>query len=242
MFVSPDETKLFILPGNGGFASDRKVHQFTLSTPGDLDTATLDGTFSVNAEDTDPQCITFNAAGTRMYMTGQTGDAVYQYNLGTAWEIVADPPTYAGSQSVSAQTAAPDGILLSPDGTTMLVAGGSVVYQYTLSTPDEVISGSMSYASLSATSTTGEGLCWGPSPRGVPGGRLFYTNGTVIAARILATPYSLSGSSADPTPTFNSPEQGNVYDVKFVSGGNRMWLVGPDMLYEYHTVAAVPAA
>jgi sugar lactone lactonase YvrE len=60
--------------------SNKKVFQYTLSTPFDLSTASYDNvSFSVNAQDTIPSGIAFNNNGSKMYMSGGSGDSIYQY-------------------------------------------------------------------------------------------------------------------------------------------------------------------
>lgn len=240
LFVNPAGTKLFVLRASG--ATGDRIRQYTLNTPGDLLSATYDGGFSHDTEDTVGLSLTFNSSGTRMYLAGNTGDAIYQYNLGTAWEIVSDVPTYAGSVSVSGQTTAPKGLLLSPDGTKLLVTSAGSLFQYPLSVPDEIIGGSLgSPISLSVTGQVG--ARWANGLDETPGGMLIYaTADNTIRARACPTPYSISGSSVDGQRTITTTGTiSNVYDLHFVAGGTKVWLLGANEIHEYYTSAAVPA-
>jgi hypothetical protein len=42
---------------------------------------------SVSSQDTSPYGLAFSSDGTKMYVTGNTNDTVYQYSLSTAWDV-----------------------------------------------------------------------------------------------------------------------------------------------------------
>ena len=66
-----------------GDSSDA-VHQYTLTTAFDISTARYDAvSFFVSAQDTTPRSLSFNPDGTKMYMFGNSSDAVYQYDIGS---------------------------------------------------------------------------------------------------------------------------------------------------------------
>jgi hypothetical protein len=61
--------------------TNKKVFQYTLSTPFDLATASYDNViFSIAAQDTSPDAIAFNNDGSKLYMVGNTNETVYQYS------------------------------------------------------------------------------------------------------------------------------------------------------------------
>ena len=73
-----DGTKMYMV-GN----STDSVYQYTLSTGFDLSTASYDSvSFSVASQDTYPTGIRFNANFTKMYISGNTSDSIYQYSTG----------------------------------------------------------------------------------------------------------------------------------------------------------------
>jgi hypothetical protein len=75
---NPDGTKMFIM----GFSTDT-IYQYTLSTPWEVNTATYDTvSFSVSAQQSAPYVIFFKSDGTKMYISGDTGDLVHQYSTG----------------------------------------------------------------------------------------------------------------------------------------------------------------
>jgi 6-phosphogluconolactonase (cycloisomerase 2 family) len=98
----PDGTKMYVI----GSASDL-VHQYTLSTAWDLDTASYDSvSFDVSSEDASPMGVAFKPDGTKMYVVGNVSDSVHQYTLSTAWDL--DTASYDSvSFSVSSQEGGP---------------------------------------------------------------------------------------------------------------------------------------
>ena len=72
-----DGTKMFIV-GRDGDA----VNEYTLSTGFDVSTATYSQNFSVSTQETVPLGITFNTAGTKMFIVGSSGDDVDEYLTG----------------------------------------------------------------------------------------------------------------------------------------------------------------
>ena len=70
-----DGSKMYIV----GYTNDH-VHQYTLSTPWDLYTATYDTvSLSVVSQDTYPRDISFKPDGTKMYLVGYNSQSIYQY-------------------------------------------------------------------------------------------------------------------------------------------------------------------
>ena len=173
---SPDGTKMFIMGNSTG-----TVYQYTLSTPWNVSTATYASlSKSVNAQDTFPTYLAFSSDGTKMFISGNTNDTVYQYTLSTPWNV--STATYDSlSKSVNAQGTNPRGLAFSPDGTKMYTTdnGTDTVYQYTLSTPWNV--STATYASLSKSVNAQDTSPWGLafSPDGTKMYILGYTNKTV---------------------------------------------------------------
>ena len=129
IFFKPDGTKMYMVG-----PTNRIVYQYSLSTAWSISTASYDNvSFSVNSQDTDAIGIFFKPDGTKMYITGNTNDKVYQYSLSTAWSV--SSASYDNvSFSVSSQEGTPNGIFFKPDGTKMYVMGYSSgkVHQYSL--------------------------------------------------------------------------------------------------------------
>ena len=146
--VSPDGTKLFAMdrraPGGAGAGTQKtgKVHQFT-APAGWYTTFNVNPTYdnvSLNwtGQTSYTRGLRFNTSGNRLYILGENDD-VYQYNLGTAWSL--SGASYSNN-SITLTTVASDvnSILFNNNGTKMYALDGSsnTIYQYTLSTPDDI--------------------------------------------------------------------------------------------------------
>ena len=78
---SPDGTKMFIVNFGGN------AYEYTLSTPFQINTASLTYTFSIGGQDSLPRTISFNANGTQMYAGGSVTSSIFQYSLTTAFDL-----------------------------------------------------------------------------------------------------------------------------------------------------------
>jgi hypothetical protein len=144
-YVRPDGTSMYVM-GN----TNDTVYQYTFGTPGDISTLSYASkSFSVTGQENNPRSLFFKPDGTIMYIAGVTNKTIYQYTLGTAWDV--STASYA-SKSFSAVTQLPvvvDFLSFNSDGTAMYAARllNGPLYQYTLSTAWDV--STASYASKS---------------------------------------------------------------------------------------------
>ena len=132
---SPDGFKLYSV----GNASD-EINQYTLTTAFDASTLSFNYATSVAAIDTNPQGVTFKPDGTKMFMTGDTANAVFQFGLTTPWDI--STSYLISSTVVSAQESNPRDIVFNDNGTKLFLSGvqGDDVNEYTLTTPYDISS------------------------------------------------------------------------------------------------------
>ena len=113
----PTGTKMYV----SGQSSDA-INQYGLSTAWDVSSASFTQSFSVTTQDTNPTGIFFTPDGTRMIISGNTGDNIYQFGLSTAWDI--STASYDSiSFSVSSEMSGCQGLFLKDDGTKMYVIG-----------------------------------------------------------------------------------------------------------------------
>ena len=126
-------TKLFMV----GPISD-SVHEYDLSTAWDVSTGTINQSVSLATQDTVPIALFFKPDGTKMYMGGAGSDAIYEYDLSTAFDI--STLSFNQSQSISAQQTAISGLFFNSSGTKLIVSGTDSVQldEYTLSTPWDI--------------------------------------------------------------------------------------------------------
>ena len=100
MSFNDDGTKLFM----NDLQFD-KVFQYSLSTAYSFQsTVTLEGSFSIAAQESHSQYVAFNNDGTKMYIVGNNGDDITEYSLSCAFHILT---TACSSSSSSSSTSNP---------------------------------------------------------------------------------------------------------------------------------------
>jgi DNA-binding beta-propeller fold protein YncE len=139
LYIKSDGTKLYTT----GSTSDA-VHEYDFSTAWDISTISHNQSFSVSSQLATPNVVFFKDDGTKMYLTGNTSDAVFEYDLSTAWDV--STASYSQSFSVASQETAPRGLSFKDDGTKMYVCGstGDDINEYNLSTAWDISTASYS--------------------------------------------------------------------------------------------------
>jgi hypothetical protein len=231
IFFNPTGTKMFMV----GINTD-SIYQYTLTTGFDLSTASYDSvSLGIASEDTIPSGIFFNSTGTKMFMVGVGNDSVYQYTLGTGFNL--STASYDSvSLSVSTQDASPQAIFFNSAGTKMFMVGLSSdsVHQYTLTTSFDLSTASYDSVSLSVSTQDA-------SPRSIyfnsTGTRMFIIGQSSdrVHQYSLTTGFDLSSVSYDSISLDVSTQDTNSQGIFFNSAGTRMFMVGSgsDSVYEY---------
>ncbi len=115
--------------------STETIYQYDLTVAWDLTTGSYSGNSkSVSAQDSQSTAVAFSFDGTKMYMLGDSNNAVFQYTLSTAWDVSTasyDSVTF----SVASESTNVTDIEFSLDGTKMYFLGNADIFQYTLATP-----------------------------------------------------------------------------------------------------------
>lgn len=132
MSFKPDGSKMYTM---GRVLINRKVYQYSLSTPWEVDTAVYEEKFKyIGDENADPRGMFFKPDdGLKMYVVGITNDKVHQYLLSVAWEV--DTAVYESKfKYVGDEDDHPYGVTFKPNGGKMYMVGGinDKVYQYNL--------------------------------------------------------------------------------------------------------------
>jgi len=190
-----------------------------------VSTASFLQSFSVAAQDTSPIGLFFKPDGTKMYVIGEIGDDINEYNLATPWDV--STALFLQSFSVAAQDTSPTGIFFKPDGRKMYVLGyiGGDVNEYNLATPWDVSTALFLQSFSVATQET--------QPRGVffkPDGAKMYVLGTVgddVNEYDLSTPWSVSTASFLQTFSVAAQDTGPTA-LSFKPDGTKMYVVGTD--------------
>jgi sugar lactone lactonase YvrE len=206
-------------------AVDGTITAGSTSIAYDISSPTYTQAFSVSSQDTDPTGLAFNTDGTKMFVVGNSANAIHEYALSTGFDI--STASFTQSFSVASQSTSPSGIAFKPDGTIMFVAEAynSTILQYALSSAFDVSSASYTHNFNVASQEA--------DVRGVA----FNSDGTVMLITGIGgddvNEYALSSaydvSSASFVDLFSIASQDtNPNDLFFNSDGKTMWIVGDD--------------
>ena len=207
VFFKPEGDIMYI----SGTGND-KVYQYALSTAWNVSSASYTKAFSVGGQETEPVGLFFKTDGTKMYICGDQGNDVNEYNLSTAWDIAT--ASFSQSFSVASQHSFPQALSFNAEGTLLFVTGSDNddISQYSLTTGWDVSTASYDDVSFSHSGqeTTATGFFFRPD------GTKFYLVGTVNDT---VFQYS-SGSVVNPAMT-----AGQQY---FVQTNGRLGLTADD--------------
>ena len=151
-----DGTKFFL---SGETGDD--INEYAVSSPYDLTTASFTDAFSVASQETFPRKIAFNDDGSKIFLTGRTGDDVNEYTLSTNYDI--STASFVDSFDVSGKENQPNGVAFNTDGTKMFVSGqgSKKIHEYALSTGFDVSTASYTdYGDIAATTQYPTGLAF----------------------------------------------------------------------------------
>ena len=140
-----DGTKFYLSENNTS-----SVYQYSLSTAWDMSTASYDSvSFSISSQGLYPHDVMFKSDGTSMYVYASDVESVFQYTLSTAWDLSTASYASKSYAFANAEDTSPEGMDISADGTKFYMVGRSTdsVYQYALSTADDI--STVSYDSVS---------------------------------------------------------------------------------------------
>jgi len=229
VFFKPDGTKMYVI----GFTGD-DVNEYDLSTAWDISTASYLQNFSIAAQETIPTGIFFKPDGTKMYVLGQTGDDVNEYDLSTAWDI--STASYLQNFSVAAQETTPTGIFFKPDGTKMYVIGaiGDGVNEYDLSTAWDISTASyLRNFSVAAQETAPTGVFFKPD-----GTKMYVIGftGDDVNEYDLSTAWDISTASYLQNFSIAAQET-SPQGIFFKPDGTKMYIIGQsgDAVWQYST-------
>lgn len=217
------------------------IHQYNLSTSYDLSTMSgVQQTESVSIEDGVPQGIVFNGDGSKIYMVGSGGDSIYEYNLGTPYEI-STMSTVQVSRSVKSEDGNPREIAFNNDGFKVFLVGATndSIYEYDLIGPPVGYKlDNLSDAQVTKSVTTEDVL---------PEGMVFNNDGSKVFVigrendsfyeYNLSTPYDLLTISAVQQTKSVATENTFPRGMAFNGDGSKIYMVGDQVvgtIYEYN--------
>jgi len=227
-----DGTKMFVVESS----SDNGIYEYNLGTGFDLSTASYSGTsLDVTSEDDIPNDLEFNSDGTKMLVVGSGNKNVYEYNLGTGFDL--STASYSGTSfDVDPESYDHTGIAFNSDGTEMFIVtgGDDTVFQYNLGTGFEISTASYSGSAfdVSGAASTPVDVTFNND------GTKMFINGSFeesIFVYDLGVGFDLSTASFSGTTLDVSSEDTNPTGLSFNTDGSKMFLLGNNNedIFEY---------
>lgn len=212
------------------------------NTPYSIAGSTYDNiNFSVNSQASSPSDVKFNADGSKMYVVSPSAITIYEYDLGTNFDVSSS--VYARSKSLSAQAVEIYAITFNPDGTKMYslsqVSGGNYyIDQYSLSTAFDVSSASYDSVRSPFVLQTIDS-----SPQNIifnnDGSKIYMVGigNDKVYEFPLSTPYVISSASNSSGINFSvASQETSPKGIAFNPTGTQMFIVGPnsDTIFQYN--------
>ena len=229
---SPDGSRLFTTD----YLTD-SVYQYDLAVPFIVAGATPAGSFSVVAQEfANPIGLTFNSAGTKMFVVGIGADTIFSYTLSSAYDVTTASYDGAGAALVvAAQEGSPNAIVFNNDGTKLFLAGQNsvgtggtdAVQSFTLSTPYDLSTASLDGASHRLLLNNIQSINFSPN------GHIFVMNtSTNVRTFELANAFDLSSSGGAFSTTFQSYAGVPSY-FDFFDDGTKLVYASGTRIYEH---------
>ena len=192
--------------------------------------------FSVASQETNPTGVQFKPDGTKMYITGNTtNDAVYEYDLSTAWDV--STASYNQNFSFTVTGTNPQDLFFKPDGTKMFVVEGTnaTIDEYNLSTAWDISTASYSQSGGTTGETQPRSLFFKPDgTRMFVGGR----QGDDITQYDLSTAWDVSTASGAGT-FYVAAKEANPFGFAFNNDGTTFYVTGSNgAIQEYNVQSA----
>jgi sugar lactone lactonase YvrE len=160
LYFRPNGLQFYVV----GQANDT-VYEYACSTAWSIATASYSSkSFSVSSQETSPTGIFFKPDGKKMYVVGSSSDAIYEYDLGTAWDVSTSVYNSV-SLSVSGQESQPNDLFFTNDGYKLFVTGqtGDDVNEYILSRSWDITTASfLGVFSVASQDTVPQGITFKP--------------------------------------------------------------------------------
>ena len=206
---SPDGTKMVLLDGNS-----TNLREYSLSAAFDVATATLVRSRDIGGSEASPNGFSFNEDGTRLFLTGNSGDDINQWTTAIPYSL-SQFISNGASISLAAQTTFPRSVFAVDAAFGFYVVGNNFVFEYSNLAPQAL------YTAGQETNPTG--LFISPD-----GGKLFIigTEGNSVDQFNLSTPWVVhTGATYVNTRSINAQET-SPQDLFFSPDGTKMFVIG----------------
>jgi sugar lactone lactonase YvrE len=197
--------------------------------------------FSVSSQELAPRSIDFNSDGTKLFMTGNGTNAVYEYSLSTAYDI--STMSYSSTSfSVSGQSLSGYSLKFKSDGTKMYVgdADNKKVFQYSLSTAFDLSTASYDSVNFNTgTQVTASfgftGLLFSPDGTKMYAANNVGNSTSAVFQYTLSTAWDVSTASYASKSLTVGGQVPNPYDMQFNSDGTKFFITGNgnDKVHQY---------
>lgn len=218
MFWKDDGTKLFRI-------NDGTINEYVLSTAWDLSTVSNPSrSFSPGSIGSGLNTLSFNSAGTRLYVMSTQFQIIGQYNLSTAWDIttasyIAQSPTRYSFWFFNSLTS----IYVKPDGTKFFILDtDDVVFEMDMRTADTV-STSAFFTSIAAQETNPHAIAFSDD------GTKMYLVGADsdrVWQYSLSTAWDVLSASYANKNFLVSAQETDPRCVRFKTDGTKMYILG----------------
>jgi len=193
---------------------------------------------TINSPDVSPSGIAFKSDGSRMYLTGTSGDRVYEYILSTPWsiggtvtQVTHNNNTYVGNFELS-----PYGIDISSDGTRMIMVGrqnNAKILQFDINTPWIIDTMQIGYKSILSQESISYGMTIS-----YDGSKVYIIGGgnDTIYQYSLTTPFNLGSFVYDSKSLNIGAVVPDARDIFINKPGTKIYVVCQtnDRIYQYN--------
>jgi sugar lactone lactonase YvrE len=231
LFFKSDGTKFYVV----GTVYDT-IFQYSCSTAWDIGAGIYDNkSFTVAAQDADPNGLFFKPDGTKFYIAGGSNRTIYQYSCSTAWDVSTGAYD-SKSFNITAQETNIRALFFKPDGTKFYIVGISndTVYQYSCSTAWDISTAfyESKLFSVNAQEVTPQAVFFKDD------GTKFYIVGQgsdSVFQYSCVTAWDVSTASYDGVLYSISTQDTSPTDVQFKSDGTSFYVLGDstDTIYQY---------
>lgn len=233
-----DGTKMYCL--NQG---TRVGHQYSLSTPWDISTASYDSvTGSFTGQTSSPSGLKLSSDGTKCFVldSGVITDRIYQYTLSTAWDL--SSVSYDSvSLSVNGLDTTGVGFCFNSDGTELYYMGQATetIYQYSLSTAWDLSTADYYSSSRSFSFAAQTAECRNVIIN-LDGTKMYIVeegNSDFVHQYTLSTAFDVSTASYDSDNFSLSSQEASPRDIEFNDDFTKMYALGQinSTVFQYTT-------
>jgi len=212
------------------------AYQYSLSTAWDIDTLSYTNNKLSLADNTGATAgwsQSYLRDENTLYVINAGPDRVYQYRLGTPYQLI-ENPGYAGSYNATAQETAGRGLYFRPDGNKMYIIGSAsdTVHQYTLSVAFDITTAVYDSVSLLVSGQDG-------TPTSITfsdNGSVLYVlgdNNNSIYQYTLSSPWNLSTATYASKSLSVTSQTGGPQGITLKKDGTAIYVTGVGGVWQY---------